>query len=141
MEMVTKFFPDAVFEIAVVEIDRFGQPILFDALNSNGEHNTQLLQQAIEAMPLFVNYIGCGNCGMPICTFDDVINVIPAVRLSNIPVGFVLPAFSHSMVRQNTNLMRWTSTVWKRQVKCINCNTTLTVQALTVINRNIENVS
>lgn len=136
-DIVPIYNVNAPIEITVVEIDWYGQPILFDAIDDQDVNYSLLLEQAIEFVPLFENYIGCGNCGMPICKFDEIIDVIPAVHHSYVAVGYVLNAISNSMITWNTNLKYWSTVFWQTRLTCANCNILLTVPALTVINQNI----
>lgn len=142
VEIVADIVPEyrIPIETTVVEINRYGQPILFDAINEDDVNYSWVLEQAIEDVPLYT-YIGCGNCGMPVCEYADIIDIIPAVRFGNVPVGYVLPVIPNSWLTDNTNLMNWSTIIWETRIKCANCGILLTVPALTTINQNIGSFS
>lgn len=129
-------------ELTVVEIARNGCVIRtrFDVIDRSNANFSLLLDLAINNLPTWLNYMGCGNCGLPIAFMNEIIHTITATRHSIIAVGYVIPLKDDSMIWGRTDL-HFSRVFGQSVAKCFNCDIMLTAPALATINQNIDSYS
>lgn len=140
--------PISIEEINVIEpfsifqIDIHGNYVsdkdVFDIDHPNC--TPEVVDQLFEMLP-GIKYIGCINCLIPIGFVCEIIEPIYANQHNNIPVAYAFSIIPASLLVENATIWPISMNIWKTIVRCDNCNIFLSIPALTVINKAIENYS